>query len=199
MAAHWAEVFLDELEAHTKIDEQTAEQVLASKGVDADDVNAVAGMKSAGVTDVMKVLGGLVAKALWWVVVRPFLAVGKFVASGKFRSEVLAAFKKAVRHEVRATRHMASVAGRLVRGEPVHPAEKKAAMKQLTTLLVQVVVMYLAGGPLLGFFKGALWSSLTALVGPVSEIVLVLFGAPIKAATAKLLSADIAQFPGSRG
>ena len=209
---HWTDQFLDEVAAHTKIDEPAVESFLASKGVDADDLNAVAGMKTAnqtanqkanqntaGLGSVLKILGGLVLQGIWWLVMRPFLALGKFVVSGKFRAEVRAAFKKALNHEVRATKHIASVAGRLARGEEVHPLERKEAMKQFVSILVRVVLICLAGSTVVGLFAGTFWTALTALLGPVSEMVVVLLGGPIKAAASKLLSADIAQFPGSRG
>ena len=35
---HWTDQFLDEVAAHTKIDEPAVESFLASKGVDADDL-----------------------------------------------------------------------------------------------------------------------------------------------------------------
>lgn len=205
---HWTDRFLDEMASNTSLDEKEVEAVLRSKGVDADDLNAVAGMRSAtlsaetvnaGVMDVLKVLGGLVLKGVWWLVMRPFVALGKFIISGKFRGEVRAAFKKALKHEVRATRHIGEVAGRLARGETVHPAERKEAMKQFVSILVRVVLLVLAGSSVVGLFAGPFWLALTKLVGPVSEIVMILFSVPIKAATSKLLSADIAQFPGSRG
>ena len=201
---HWTDQFLDEVAAQTKIDEPAVESFLASKGVDADDLNAVAGMKTAelktaGLGSVLKILGGLVLQGIWWLVMRPFLALGKFVISGKFRSEVRAAFKKALNHEVRATRHIANVAGRLARGEEVHPTERKEAMKQFVSILVRVILVCLAGTTVVGLFAGTFWTALTALLGPVSEMVVVLLGGPIKAATTKLLSADIAQFPDSRG
>jgi len=192
------DLFVDTFSSNLRLDESAVEDLLASHGVDAEDLNALVAMRTAGVGDVLKILGGLVLRGVWWLVVRPFLALGKFLVSGSFRSEVKAAFKKALSHEVRATKHIASVAGRLARGEEVHPAERKEAMKQFASILVRVVLLYLAGGSVVRLFSGPLWKGLTAFLGPVTEMVAILLSGPIRAATAKLLSVDMAQFPESR-
>ena len=129
------------------------------------------------------------------MIVHPFLSLGKLVKSSAFRQEVKNAFKRALRHEVRATKHMLSVAGRLARGEEVKPQERKAAMHQLVDVLTKALLLYFAGPHVAHLFQSGLWRALGALLSPLDEIIVILLDKPLRAATRKLLSADIGLMP----
>ena len=194
MVSHWSQVFLDEVLAHLNLDSPSVEAVLHQEGVTADDLNAVSGTHTASVGDTLRILGGLVLRGVWAVTLKPFLALGKMVSSSRFRGEVLAAFRRALSHDVRATRHMASVAGRIARGEPVNPYERKEAMHHLVHLLSQAVLVCLTGSQVTGLFRGGVWKALEAVSRPVGEILVILFDRPLRAAGKKLLSQDIGVF-----
>lgn len=195
MVDHWVNVFLDELASEVQITEDDVEKVLRSQGVTADDVNALVGMKQAGVGNLIRILGGWVAGHVWHMIAGPFIGIGKFIISAKFRGEVKRAYKRALSHEIRSTKHLLSVAGRLARGESVKPQEKKAAMHQLVDILVKVVIAYFAGPHVAHLFSGGIWKALAALLSPLDEILLVLLDKPLRAVAKKLMSADIGLLP----
>lgn len=195
MVDHWADVFLDELVKNTDFSEADVEEILRADGVTAEDLNDLAGMKSAGLGDMVRALGGLIFRGLWHMVVAPFLGLKKLVTSAKFRAEVKASFRRALSHEVRATKHMIGVAGRLARGEEVNPQERKAAMHQLVDILSKAVLIYFTGPHITHMFAGGIWKALGALLSPLDEIIVILFDKPIRAASKKLLSADIGMLP----
>jgi hypothetical protein len=195
MVDHWADVFLDELASNVQIDEGDVESLLRSQGVSAEDINDVVGMKQAGLGNLVKALGGWIAHSVWHMVTGPFIGIKKLITSQKFRDEVKRSFKRALNHEVRATKHMVSVAGRLARGEEVNPQEKKAAMHQLVDILTKAVLVYFTGPHIAHFFAGGIWKALGALLSPLDEIVVILLDKPIRAAAQKLLSADIGLLP----
>jgi len=169
--------------------------VLQAEGVTADALNALADPMTKQAGGFIRALGGLVFRGLWALVVHPFLALGKFVRSSQFRSEVKASFKRALRHEVRATKHMMDVAGRLARGEEVNPHERKAAMHQLVDILTKAILIYFAGPHVAHLFAGGVWKALAAFMSPLDEIIAILLDKPIRAAARKLLSADIGMLP----
>jgi hypothetical protein len=129
------------------------------------------------------------------MIVGPFIGIKKLIVSPKFRSEVKTSFKRALNHEVRSTKHMIDVAGRLARGEEVNPQEKKTAMRQLVDILTKAVLVYFAGPHIAHLFAGGIWKALAALLSPLDEIVIILLDKPIRAAAQKLLSADIGLLP----
>lgn len=154
-------------------------------GVSSDQLNELEAeleTKTAG-------FGGTV-KGLMRLLARPFLNLGRLFTSEAFRGQVKGAFRKALSHELRATRHALSVAGRLARGEPVKPQERKAALKQLLALLVTVVISVTAGPDVQGLFSGSLWKAFQTVVVPVQKIVGLLLRQPIYDAATKLLFAS---------
>lgn len=195
MVDHWIDVFLGDLADNTQIDEGDVEALLRSQGVTAEDINDVMGMKQAGLGNLVKALGGWIAQGLWHMIVGPFIGLKKLITSSQFRGEVKAAFRRALNHEVRATKHLISVAGRMARGEEVNEPERKAAMHQLVDILVKVVVIYLAGPHVAHLFSHGIWKALGALMSPLDEMAALLLDKPIRAAAKKLLSADIGLLP----
>lgn len=195
LADHWADVFLDELAKSVDITEDAVEQVLRSKGVTADDVNSLVGEKSAGFGNLVKALGGWIAGHIWHMLVAPFIGIGRLVVSSKFRTDVKRSFIRALKHEVRATRHLVRVAGRLARGEEVNPREKKAAMHQLMDVLLKVVLVYFAGPHVAHLFQHGVWKALAALLSPLDEVLAILLDKPIRAVAKKLMNADIGLLP----
>jgi hypothetical protein len=195
MVDHWADIFLDELADNVQIDDKDVEGLLRSQGVSAEDINDVVGMKQAGLGNLVKALGGWIAHNVWHMIVGPFIGIKKLIVSPKFRSEVKTSFKRALNHEVRSTKHMIDVAGRLARGEEVNPQEKKTAMRQLVDILTKAVLVYFAGPHIAHLFAGGIWKALAALLSPLDEIVIILLDKPIRAAAQKLLSADIGLLP----
>lgn len=191
MVNHWIDVFLDELAGNTHIQAGDVEALLRSEGVTADDVNALGGgsVKEAGLGNLVQALGGWVLKSAWHMILGPFIGIGKFIASPKFRTEVKQSFKRALSHEVRSTKHMIGVVGRLARGEEVNPHEKKAAMHQFVGLLVKVVLLYFAGPQIARYFAGGV---LKALVLSPLDILTALLDKPIRAAAHKLLTTEFA-------
>jgi hypothetical protein len=197
LADHWADVFLDALADATNITEKQVSDVLEADGLTADHVNALVdpGTNTKEAASVLRILGGLVLKGLWHLIVQPFVGVAKLIKSKPFRDEVKASFKRALRHEARATRHMLNVAGRLARGEPVKPQERKAAMHQFIGLLTKAVLIYVAGPRIAHLFSGGIWKALATVMSPIDEIVLILLDKPIRAATKKLMNADLGLMP----
>jgi len=196
LADYWVDAFLDEFIARADIGEREVELALRAKGVSADDLNAVSpGTKEAGFKDTVKVLGGLVLRGIWHMTIHPFLAIVKFFRSPQFRSEVKVAFNRALRHEVRATKHLADVAGRLARGEEVNIYERKTAMHQFVDILTKAVLIYFAGPHITHFFAGGFWQVVAAIVTPLDEIIVILVDKPVRAAAKKLLNADLGMLP----
>ena len=195
MADYWADVFLDELAQNARIGEKEVDDLLRTQGVTADDVNALVGMKQAGLGNLVRALGGWIATGAWHMIAAPFIGIGKFITSSKFRSEVKNSFRRALNHEVRSTKHMINVAGRLMRGEEVSPQEKKTAMHQLVDILSKAVLAYFAGPHIAHMFSHGIWKALAALLSPIDEIVVVLLDKPLRAANSKLLSADLGLLP----
>jgi hypothetical protein len=196
MADHVADIFLDTLAKYANFDEKEVAQVLERQGVDAEILNKIApAQKEAGLGQVVKVLGGLVARGLWHVVVGPFQVIGKLLQSSQFRLEVKASFRRALSHEIRSTKHMIGVARRLAAGEEVNTQERKAALHQLLDLLSKAVLIYFAGPHVVGLFKGGVWKALAAILSPLDEIVLILLDKPLRAVVKKLIAADIGLLP----
>ena len=190
---YWVDEFLDELGRQTRITEQEISDVLRGQGLTADAVNKALGTntKEAGAMNLVRALGGFILKSVWHMIVRPFLAIGKLIVSSSFRTEIKTAFKRALNHEVRASKHMLSVAGRLARGEVVNKQERKSAMRQLVGILTKSVFLYFAGPNVATLFKSGVWKAISALLAPLDEILLVFLDKPIRAASQKLMSADL--------
>lgn len=186
-----ADQFLEIL-SQTQFSENEVAHAFESAGVTADDLNKLAPVeKVAGFGQAIKILGGLVLKGLWHILVKPFLALGKLLSSGKFRDEVKREFRRSLSHEVRASKHMLDVAGRLYRGETVAPQERKAAVRHMVGILVKVIIACSSGPTLQGLFSGGVWKAFRSLAAPIGEIILLLLNSPIQATAKKLMSADV--------
>jgi hypothetical protein len=99
-----------------------------------------------------------------------------------------------VKHEIRASKHVASVAGRLARGEDVNKHERKAAMHQLVVCFKTGLMIYLAGPQITALFTHGIWKSLASFT-PIDDIVAILLNQPIQYASKALLGADIGLLP----
>jgi hypothetical protein len=192
LADHLVDALFDEL-GPNPISEQDVSKALQEGGLSAEDVSALSDGKQAG--GFLNALGGLVARGLWRLIVQPFLALGKVFRSPAFRSEVKNAFKKAIRRDVRATKHVLDVARRLALAEPVKPQELKAAVRQLLDILARVLFLYFTGPGVAAMFSGGVWPALSKLMVPVGEVVVVLLDKPIRGAMAKLMTADLERMP----
>ncbi len=152
-------------------------------------------MKTAGLGHLIRALGGLILNGVWHMIVAPFINIGKLITSPAFRVEIKTAFRRALSHEMRSTKHMVNVAGRLSRGEEVNPQERTTAMHQLVDILTKVVLLYFVGPRITGLFENGIWKALAALMSPLDDIVVILLDKPIRAAAKKLMSADIGLLP----
>jgi len=189
------DAFFDALFDEQVFAADSVEAVLRSQGLRADNVNALAEGKQAGLGQAIRALGGMVLHGVWHALMQPFVAIKKLIFSAQFRAEVKRAFKRALRHEVRSTRHMLRVFGRLARGENVNPHERKAAFHQMLDILTKVMFVYLAGPHVAALFSHGIWKALMALLSPIDEILVVLLDRPMRAVMVKLLSADIGILP----
>jgi hypothetical protein len=198
MADHVADLFLDAL-AEEKFTGKDVAQAFGQAGITAGDINKLLpSAKTAGLAEFgtkLKILGGLVLEGLWHALIHPFLALGKLFVSAQFRKEVKAAFRRALSHEVRSTRHMLSVAGRLARREEVNPQETKAALHQMTDILSKAVLVYFAGPSVAHLFSGGIWKAFVTLLSPIDEIMVILLDRPLRAVAKKLMNADIGLLP----
>jgi hypothetical protein len=185
---HYTDQFLDVMLSKLNITDKTVARLLQTQGISAEQVNTLDDGKQAG-DGFIRALGGLVKQGVWYLLVRPFLVLGKVLKSTGFRSEVKREFKKALSHDIRATRHLFSVMGRLANGEEVEAPERKAAFKHLINLIVKAVLIAAtvnAGAQ--GLFSGPIWSTLSRMVAPTQEILIILLNKPIQAATRKLMT-----------
>lgn len=196
MVDYWLDQALEEFEGSLEMSERSVENALLTKGVSADKLNEVfhqdTNKESAGG---IRALGGFLLKTLWHMVIGPFVSIAKFIKSSAFRNEVKLAFKRALKHEVRSTKHMVSVAGRLMRGEEVNPQERKAAMMQFVDIFTKVLLAYLTGPHIAHMFSGSVWKVIGTFLSPLDEILAVLLDKPIRAAAKKLLGSDLGMLP----
>jgi hypothetical protein len=185
-----ADQFIDELSRMPLFTEKRVSQALLLKGVSADSVNKLTDGKTAG--PLVKVLGGLVARGLWYVLIRPFQVLAKLIHSSEFRAEIKADVRRAFRKEIRDTRHMVDVAGRWSRGEEIHPREFQAAKQQLLRIVTKLVLVYFASAPAVtGLFSSGLWKVLQRLAAPADEILVLLLERPLTALMGRLLRAPV--------
>lgn len=182
--------FLDELNRLPLFSEKTVAQALVQKGVSAENINQLSEGKTAG--PVVRALGGLIARGLWYTLIRPFQLLAKLVGSTSFREEIKADVRRAFRKDLRDTRHMFDVADRWRRGDAVHPQEYKAAKQQLLRIMTKLVLLYFTAAPAVtGLFSGGLWKALSRLVAPAEEILVLLLDRPLRAVMGKLLSTPV--------
>lgn len=171
--------------------EQELSQVLADSGLTAEHLNSLMPNDPKIAGSFVHVLGGMVAKGLWQLAIKPFVLLGRSVKSTQFRERVKGAFKKALKKEIRSSRHMLEVATKLMQGQEVKDQEKAAAFKQLTSILAKTVLLCMLGPGLHSLFSGPVWTSIGAKLLPVEDIILVLFDKPIRAAVKKFLDTDV--------
>lgn len=187
LADQVADEFLLELVGLDLFSEKAVSQALTDKGFSAEDLNSIPEGKTAG--PMVKALGGLVLRGLWYALVRPFLVLGRLARSSGFRQEIKDTFKRALRKDVRSSRHMADVASRWARGDEVHPQEFKAAKQQLLRILVKLVLIYFAAPEVAGLFSGGLWHAIASLWFPAEEVMVLLLDRPLSAVMSKLMTA----------
>lgn len=192
LADYLVDALFDEL-GQNPISEQDVSKALQQGGLSAEDVNQLADGKQAG--GFLNALGGLVARGLWRLIVQPFLALGKLFQSSAFRTEVKNAFKKAIRRDIRASKHVLDVARRLALAEPVKPQELKAAMRQLLDILARVLFLYFTGPSVAAMFSGGVWPALSRVMVPIGEVIVVLLDKPLRGAIAKLMTAGLERMP----
>jgi len=196
LADQVADAFLLELSGLDLFSKKRVDRALVEKGLTADALNSMAEGKTAG--PMVKALGGLVLRGLWYALVRPFFVLGKLIRSSTFREEIKAAFKKALRKDARSTRHLGDVASRWANGDEVHPKEFQAAKQQLLRILAKVLLIYFAAPELAGLFSGGVWHAINALWFPTEEILLLLLDRPLSAVMKKLMTTPTASdLPGS--
>jgi hypothetical protein len=184
-----ADQFLDALSRLDLFAEKNVSMALLQKGLDATSVNKLTAGKTAG--PLVKALGGLIARGLWYALIRPFLLLAKIVRSASFRSEIKADVRRALRKEVRETRHMFDVASRWQRGDTIHPQELKAAKDQMLRILVKLVLVYFATAPVTGLFQGGLWKAIQRFAAPAEEILILLLDRPLTALLQRLRDAPV--------
>lgn len=184
----WVDVFLDELARNTQFNEQQISQALQANGLSADTVNDL-GNKQAG--EAIQALGGWVRKSLWYLLVRPFLVIGKIFKSSSFRHELRQAFSRAMKKDVRGTKHMLDVIQRMAHGESVNDHERRAALQQFVRIMSIALFITLAGPSVSSLFTGTVWRTLATLMSPVEDVLMILLHRPIQAAAAKLLTTQV--------
>lgn len=179
--------FISLLVAEDPLDEKKVSQALQNLGITPEMVNSSDPQgKEAGET--IRALGGLVRKALWYLLLRPFKLLARSLSSSSFRSSIKQTFWKALKRDARASRHLIDVFGRKLSGEPVHPQEMKNARRQLVTLLGKAFLIYLTGPQFLAAFNGPIWSG---IVTPVVEVLYTLLATPITAVSKRLMTEDL--------
>lgn len=192
---NWGEALLSGL-AKFHITEADVDAVL-SGDLSAEDVNAAFDPtgKTAGFMDTVTALGGKVLSGAWHMLTAPFIAAWKMATSPQYRAKVIAGFKRAIRHEVRATRHMVVVAQRLIVGEEVKSQEVKAAVVQFIDLAVKVLIGVFVGPHVAHLFAHGVMQALAALLSPLDEILGILIDKPMRWASQHLIGEAIGLLP----
>jgi len=182
--------FINLLVDEDPLSEKKVSHVLQEVGVTPDMVNSSdPHNKEAG--ESLVALGGLVRKALWYVLIRPFKLVAKILTSSSFRQGLKKTVWKALSRDAEATRRLVEVFGKHLSGEPIRPRELQLAKKQLVSLIARAALLYFAGPQLLGAFGGPIWTTVGKLAAPVTEILGTLFVAPINAVSRRLMTEDL--------
>lgn len=179
LADHWADVFFDTLEAEVEIDEDDVTKAIETLGISEEHLDTLAD-KTAGLGD------------LWSLVMSPFVAIKKLIMSQAVRDQIKKSFKRALSHEVRSSRHVLEVAGRLARGEPVRAPERQAAMRQLVSVLSNAALFFLVGP---GIANLGVWKALGLLAKPLKGAIALVLDKPLKKAAKRLLDSDIGDVP----
>lgn len=197
MIDRWTEGFLDLLSQY-KVTESDVEEALV--GVDPEEVNAIyeeqTGItRTAGALDTVRALGGKVMSGAWHTLTHPFISLYKLFTDPTYRGEIARGIKRAISHEVRATKHMVNVGVRLAQGEKVSPQEVKAAAVQFLDLATKVILAYVVGPHLAHMFAHGVLKALATLLSPVDEIAGMLLDKPLRWASQKFLGSSIGLLP----
>lgn len=195
MVDAWGEAFLDSL-ARFRITEDNVDDALTGY-LDPDEVNAVFDPtgKTAGIMDTVSALGGKVLSGAWHMIVGPFIAAWKMVTSSQYRNKVLTGIKRAIRHEMRATKHMFTVAARLLAGEEVRPQEVRAAVFQFADLAIRVLMAVFIGPHIAHMFAHGALKALASLLTPLDEVIAVMVDKPMRWATNHLVGEAFGLLP----
>jgi len=191
----WGEAFLVGL-ARFRMTEDDVDAAL-SGSLSADEVNAAFDPtgKTAGVMDTVQALGGKVLSVAWHMLTHPFIAAWKFITNPQYRAKVITGIKRAIRHEIRATRHMVGVAQRLIAGETVKPQEVKAAVMQFIDIAMKVLIGWFIGPHIAHLFAQGVFKALASLMSPLDEVIGIIIDAPIRWATQHLLGESVGLLP----
>ena len=194
----WTDGFLDLL-SDKKPTEDDIEKAFSSAGITAEDVNALPvsqGLaRTAGVMDYIVALGGKILKGVWHMITHPFISMWKLLTSSQYRAEVKKGIKRAISHEIRATKHMFNVVVRLSKGEEVKPQEVKAAARQFLDLATKILIGYFIGPHIADLFKEGILKAAAALLSPLDEVIAVAVDKPIRWATEKFLGEAMGLLP----
>lgn len=192
----WTEGFLDSLRK-VRLDGREVARALSRSGLSADDVNALnpEGMKTAGFGDWITALGGKILKSTWHALAQPFVSVWKLLTSSAYRLEIKRSIKRTVKHEIRATRHMANVVMRLAQGEKIPPQEAKAAARQFADIATKVILGVVIGPHVAHLFAAGPLKALMMLMSPLEEIAGMAFDKPLRWASEKFLGGAIGLLP----
>lgn len=195
MIDNWAEGFLSLL-VKADLTEEDVNKAL-SKDVGAEDVNALfeTQMKTAGLKDTIRALGGKVFSGAWHMITHPFISAWKLLTKPTYRKQVALGIKRAVKHEARATKHMLAVAVKLASGEEVKPQEVRAAAIQFADIATKVLIAYFVGPHIAHMFSHGVLKALASLLSPIYEVIGVAIDKPIRWATEKFLGVSIGLLP----
>jgi len=193
----WADGFLDILKG-VKVSPEDVEKALFVSGLTADGVNGgldTEAVRTAGLGDWVKALGGKILKSAWHSLVHPFVSAWKLVVSPSYRGTIKKALKRVVSHEIRSTKHMARVAMRLAQGEEIPPQEVRAAALQFVDILTKVLLGVIVGPHIAHLFAAGPLRAMMALMSPLDEVAGVLLDAPIRWASRKFLGGALGLLP----
>lgn len=195
MVDNWVDGFMSFL-GKMDITEEDVNAAL-SKDVGAEDVNALfeTQMKTAGLMDTIRALGGKVFSGAWHMITHPFISLKKLFTQPAYRKEVARAVKKALKHEARATKHMFIVATKLATGEDVKPQEVRTAAIQFVDIFTKVLLAYFVGPHVAHMFSHGVLKALASLLSPLDEVVGMVLDKPLRMASEKFLGASIGLLP----
>ena len=166
--------------------------------LNADEVNsayeATVG-KTAGVMDTVSALGGKVLSGAWHMLSDPFHKVWHLFTSNSYRQQILRSVKRAIRHEVRSTRHMFIVARRILHGESVPKQELRNAAIQFIDLLTKVLLVAFVGPEIGHLLAAGPLQALLSLMSPADELAAIMLDKPLRFVTQRLLGSAIGLLP----
>ena len=202
---NWVDGFFDILKGYDLKDENIEEAIQEASGqVDTEALNEVYAegegldlnaIRTAGFIDSVRAFGGKLLSGAWHMLTGPFHALWKMLTSPQYRTHIKNGMKRAVRHEIRSSKHMVKVALRLAKGENVPPQEVRAAAIQFLDLLSKVILAWIAGPHIAHLFAKGVAKAMMALLSPLDEVAAVLLDKPLRWATQKFLGQAIGLLP----